>query len=181
MRWSRRLGVWGALAVATVAIAGIAFAQIPDGGVISGCYAKGGALRVIDASSTSCKQGETLLQWNQKGVPGTNGTNGSDGVDGSDGADGADGVSGYTTQHMTFIVEPQSSKMQSLACPRGTRPLGGGGHAGNVFNDKGISNITNAYIAESDITDTGDGWAVTAVNRFTDRAEFSIDVICAAV
>ena len=175
MKWNRRLGVGAALATAGLMVVGISWAQIPAGGVISVCFAKGGTVRVIDASTTSCKKGETLLQWNQQGVPGTNG------ADGAPGADGADGVSGYTTEHMTFTVQPQSSKTQSLQCPAGTRPLGGGGHVGNVFDDKGIGLITNAYIAESDITDDRGGWAVTAVNRFSQLAEFSVDVICAEV
>jgi hypothetical protein len=44
----------------------IAFASIPGAnGVIYGCYSKsGGALRVIDASVTQCKAGETSLNFN---------------------------------------------------------------------------------------------------------------------
>ena len=52
---------------------------------------------------------------------------------------------------------------------------------GNFFDDKGLANISHAYIAETDVNDNGTGWAVTAVNTFTAQAEFSIDVICAAV
>ena len=45
---------WVAGAIATVALAGTAYAAIPGGdGTVHGCYAKsGGSLRVIDAPST---------------------------------------------------------------------------------------------------------------------------------
>ena len=55
------------IAAAAVALAvGAVYATIPDaGGVIHGCYAKsGGAIRVIDDEVTTCKQGETQLDWN---------------------------------------------------------------------------------------------------------------------
>jgi hypothetical protein len=47
-------------------------ASIPDAkGVIHGCYMKsGGALSVVDPSVTTCKPGQTSLNWNQRGVTG---------------------------------------------------------------------------------------------------------------
>jgi hypothetical protein len=178
----QRLGLGAAITVAALSVAGIAYAQIPSGGVISGCYtSSGGTLRVIDPSTTKCRTGETSLQWNQQGVPGKDGTNGIDGKDGAPGTNGTNGVSGYTTQHHTFILDPNTSKMDQILCPTGTRPLGGGGHLGNVFSDKGINYVTYDYLVESDINDTKDGWAITVVNKFSQPAEFSTDVICAAV
>jgi hypothetical protein len=176
MQKSKKLALGAVLATATVIGAGVAYAQIPSGGVITGCYSKlGGALRVVDAATTSCRSWETTLTWNQQGQPGPAGK------DGTNGTNGTNGVSGYTRQHETFVLDPQTSKMVELLCPSGTKPIGGGGHDGNVFNDKGIGFVSHAYIAESDINDSATGWAVTAVNNFTQPAEFSIDVICAAV
>ena len=44
---------------------------IPTGNVLTGCYTKsGGALRVIDATVTTCKASETRLDWNVQGPKG---------------------------------------------------------------------------------------------------------------
>jgi hypothetical protein len=64
----------GALGVA------VAGAAIPDeAGVVHACYAKGGALRVIDASAGSCGSKETPLDWNVQGPPGPAGPPGPKG------------------------------------------------------------------------------------------------------
>jgi hypothetical protein len=75
-------------AVAALALGGAAYAAIPGSdGVVHGCYAKsGGALRVIDASVTNCKSGETSLNWNQKGSTGAQGPAGPQGPKGDPGA-----------------------------------------------------------------------------------------------
>jgi hypothetical protein len=81
MRMNRRLML--SIAVALVAaVAGVAYAAIPGtDGVISGCYAKGGDLRVIDAEAGSyCKSGETALSWNQIGQQGPIGPKGDPGL-----------------------------------------------------------------------------------------------------
>lgn len=82
----RNAFVLGVLALA----AGIAYASIPDSsGTIYACYTKsGGALRVIDASVTNCKQGEQLLSWNVQGVPGPQGPQGPQGPPGPQGEPG---------------------------------------------------------------------------------------------
>ena len=178
MSWSRRTMVTAAAVGAVVLGASVAVASVPSAnGTISGCRTVAtGALRVIDTDAgQQCRTGERLLTWNQQGPAGTNGTNGTNGTSGTN------GVSGYVRMHSTFVIAANSSHTEELLCPTGTRPLGGGGHAGNVFDDKGLANISHAYIAESDVNDGGNGWAVTAVNTFSDQAEFSIDVICAAV
>jgi hypothetical protein len=62
-----------------LAVGGIAYATIPDSvGVIHSCFARsGGTLRVIDASVTNCKAGETALDWNMKGAAGPKGDPGA--------------------------------------------------------------------------------------------------------
>lgn len=80
----------------TVAIAGTAvvYATIPSNNVISGCYTKsGGALRVVDPSTTNCKTGETSIAWN---VQGPIGLTGPQGVQGPQGATGLQGIQGLT-------------------------------------------------------------------------------------
>src|SRR3954447_26446105 len=71
MKQRKHLWVSGGLVLALLA-AGGAYATIPSSdGSIHGCYAKsGGALRVVDASVTGCKSGETSLNWNAAGAPG---------------------------------------------------------------------------------------------------------------
>jgi len=71
-----------ALVVVAVGVVagGIAYAAIPNGNVIQGCYAKDGQLSVIGTNPTvhggKCGRGETALDWNQAGTPGTPGTPG---------------------------------------------------------------------------------------------------------
>ncbi len=61
----------------TVLTGGTAYATIPSGNVLSACYFKsGGRVRVIDASVTGCKSGETSLAWNVQGPAGADGPQG---------------------------------------------------------------------------------------------------------
>ena len=56
------------LSTAALVAGGVAMAQasIPwTDGVITICYDKNGAMRVIDAAKTSCGKSETTLSWNQ--------------------------------------------------------------------------------------------------------------------
>jgi hypothetical protein len=55
--------------VAGLVAAGIAYASIPDSnGVLHGCYAKSGNLRVIDTDlGAVCKKKETAVSWNTLG------------------------------------------------------------------------------------------------------------------
>lgn len=84
-----------ALAIATVALAGVAVAAIPDGnGVIHGCRkVDGGALRVV-ARASACKASEKSLDWNQRGPAGPAGPAGAEGPAGPKGATGAQGPQG---------------------------------------------------------------------------------------
>lgn len=92
-----------ALAVALATVGSVAYATIPDGNTIHGCYERvNGQLRVIDVSD-DCRRSELAISWNQQGPKGdrglqgeagADGLNGRDGVDGQDGPDGRDGVDG---------------------------------------------------------------------------------------
>lgn len=86
------------IAVAAIAVGGgVAWATIPNGGVINACYAKsGGSLRVIDASVTNCKSGETALSWSEQGQPGPQGPAGPTGPAGPAGPAGPQGDTGAT-------------------------------------------------------------------------------------
>jgi len=90
------------VAITTALVAGaaltgvVAYAQIPDSsGVIHSCYTKStGGIRIIDASVTSCKSGETALNWSQTGPQGPKGDPGAAGPAGPKGDTGATGATG---------------------------------------------------------------------------------------
>jgi hypothetical protein len=75
------LKVW-AVVLAVALVGGFALADIPNSGIIHGCYkVTGGALRVIDTSSGQrCTSKERALPWNQQGPAGTNGADGTNGT-----------------------------------------------------------------------------------------------------
>jgi hypothetical protein len=81
---------------ALLVVAGVAYATIPDSsGAIHGCYARsGGSLRVIDATVTNCKSGETSLDWNVQGQQGSQGPSGPVGPAGPQGPQGPIGSQG---------------------------------------------------------------------------------------
>ncbi|HEX8083683.1 MAG TPA: hypothetical protein VF529_05280 [Solirubrobacteraceae bacterium] len=86
--------VLAAVAVAATA-AGLAVGAVPDSqGRFVGCYAnKGGKLRIL-VKGNRCRRGETLIRWNQRGVPGADGAAGAPGPAGPPGAPGAPGAPG---------------------------------------------------------------------------------------
>jgi hypothetical protein len=64
-------------------------------GAIHGRYARSfGSLRVIDASVTNCKAGETSLDWNVQGQQGPQGSQGPNGPAGPGGPQGPQGPTG---------------------------------------------------------------------------------------
>lgn len=73
-------------------------ASIPAGtGVIYGCYNNtNGSARIIDNTTTSCKNGETTIQWNQTGPAGPQGPTGPTGPQGATGPQGVPGPQGAT-------------------------------------------------------------------------------------
>ena len=126
----RRLGLIGLVVGVGVAVAGIAYASIPDSsGLIHGCFQKNnGNLRVVDSSGKGCGTSEKSLNWSQTGPSGTNGTNGTN------------GVSGYElVQHDELYQAPFGSDpvaVQSVAqCPSGKFATGGGGEVGFFLSD----------------------------------------------
>lgn len=88
------LAVGGAL----FGVAAAVQADIPDSGVIHGCYPKNaGTLRVIDTSTgTGCRSSEKALNWNQTGPTGARGATGPTGPRGTTGTKGVAGPKGST-------------------------------------------------------------------------------------
>ena len=113
-------------------VAGVAYATIPNSGVINGCYTKsGGTLRVIDASVTNCTKTETALAWNVQGAQGIQGTQGIQGAQGIQGTQGPAGVSGWQLVSVQVTVDQDDDALFSelvnpLTCPAGKKVLGGG-------------------------------------------------------
>ena len=98
-RFSKRAARLIGLVAGLLGLAGgVAFATIPGSdGVIHACYSKsGGALRVVDASVTGCKSGETSLDWNMRGPAGPQGVAGAAGPAGQPGPMGPAGPKGDT-------------------------------------------------------------------------------------
>lgn len=95
-----------AVAAAIGMVGSVAYAAIPNGTTIHGCYKKAnGQLRVTEVSE-DCGPSELAISWNQqgpkgdkgvkgdRGLQGLQGQSGADGADGRDGVDGTDGVDG---------------------------------------------------------------------------------------
>jgi hypothetical protein len=148
------LGALTAGVAVLVAGGGAALATIPgDGGVVSGCYAKStGALRVIDDSTTQCKDGEMALTWNQTGPQGTKGDPGPQGPRGDQGAQGPQGLQGdmgptglqgppgpqgpqgpitapgyeYASANTGYVGTPLTYVEASATCPAGKKVISGG-------------------------------------------------------
>jgi hypothetical protein len=119
-----------AIAIASLAVGGVAYATIPSNGVISACYMKsGGNLRVIDGTTGSCSSKETSLNWNVAGVQGPAGPAGATGATGATGAAGPAGISGYelVTESSTYVSPFEPDRLDVRAhCPAGKKFLGGG-------------------------------------------------------
>ena len=131
-RLAKRLPLFvGALLAVTGAVAGIAYATIPSGGVISGCYQKSnGTLRVIGTNPTvgkgACSSGEQPLNWNQIGLTGATGPTGATGDAGPTGATGATGPVD-TTQILSLhvSVNPHGTSVAIADCPTGMLAVSG--------------------------------------------------------
>jgi hypothetical protein len=100
-------------AATALLVAGIAYAVIPDAnGVIHGCYAKDGSLRVSDSG---CKKSETALDWNQSGPTGAAGPPGPPGSGVSGTGEVFAGHSAAAPQ--VFDHSPTDSELQPLLNP----------------------------------------------------------------
>lgn len=110
----------------------VAWASIPDGNTIHGCYKNDtGVVRVIDPSAgDACKtKSETALDWAQAGQQGIQGVQGQRGQQGATGTAGTDGVSGYQIESATGTTAFDSSFQTNVAtlnaaCPDGTVSTG---------------------------------------------------------
>src|SRR5262249_26896895 len=130
-RWLAALVVVGA----TFGIASAVQADIPDSGVIHGCYGKSGTpqrgqLRVRDASrGEQCRFYENQLDWSQTGPTGATGATGATGPTGATGATGATGPTGAT------------------GLPAGPTTLISNGFADSVPVSPGVTLITHTVTA----------------------------------
>jgi hypothetical protein len=110
----------------------VAWAAIPDGNTIHGCYKNDtGVLRVIDTSAgASCNpKSETALDWSQTGADGVPGIQGTQGPQGATGTTGTDGVSNYQIKSATATTAYDSFAQTNVAtvnaaCPDGTVATG---------------------------------------------------------
>ena len=139
------VAVVGAVTIATA----VAYAAIPSANSISGCYnVTNGNLRVVD-DSTTCREHERSLVWNQTGptgptgptgATGDTGAQGAQGVQGPQGTQGPEGASGPVgatgvTGYEIVVGPPARNNAVTVAyadCPAGKKVLGGGfNHVGN--------------------------------------------------
>jgi hypothetical protein len=187
----RRLSRGGRLLLALVvggAVFGIATAvqaDIPDAGVIHGCYGKPGTtykgqLRVRDFDQgEQCRLHENPLDWNQTGPTGPAG------VTGPTGPTGPAGVLG--TQEWGFPNYLNCSggcaagtTLQAIGtCPiAGTKLLSGGGHALNYL----ASNFDPRFVLVEDMPlyGTGNEWTTRAILTTSATGIFEVDtfIIC---
>lgn len=119
------------LVAGVASLGSLALASIPGpGGVISACYGRAaGSLRVIDASTDTCRPSEVALDWNREGVagaPGATGPAGPAGPTGATGLAGADGVSGYQIVGAFTARDTESPKQLDVSCPAGKKAVGSG-------------------------------------------------------
>jgi hypothetical protein len=190
-----RLTIAFAAVICALGAAAAVRASIPDGsGAIHGCYSKSappggqpGALRVVDtALGQSCTLSESAVTWSQTGPQGPQGPPGQQGPQGSPGAQGptgAAGVSGYQVVKTTDGFSAASSLIgDSVTCPSGTRPLGGGGSVdgGSGTGPSGWAIWLDA--PEDDLFPGTQGWAVEAERLSGSTAgRLTVYAVCASV
>jgi hypothetical protein len=172
---------WLLSTIAVAAFAGTAYATILGGdGVIRGCYAKsGGTLRVIDASVTDCKAGETALSWSQQGQPGPKGDPGQPGGPGPQGEQGEPGVAGGLAGYEIVVAQTEfsgdDSKFQRANCPAGKLAVGGGAFLQGEFSGVALDH--------SEPRSDGLGWDAQAheivLRGDTSTWRLGVRVICA--
>jgi hypothetical protein len=122
-----RIAVLATAAVAGLGLAaGIAYATIPDSGVIHGCYQKNdGQLRVIDTQAgAGCRASEQPLDWNEAGAPGPAGPPGPQGPKGDPGA--TPSLSTYDVDSGYVGVSPGEELDVGVQCDPGDLSVGGG-------------------------------------------------------
>lgn len=123
----RRILVALIVAGAAFGIATAVQADIPDNGLIHGCYqfnapnTSRGVLRVIDTSKReSCRFNELALNWNQRGITGATGPTGPVGATGPTGSRGPTGpgrVDSIVTK--TWVLDTSDDALV-VDCPADT-------------------------------------------------------------
>ncbi|HXK13713.1 MAG TPA: hypothetical protein VNH45_04185 [Gaiellaceae bacterium] len=200
--------VAGALLVVGVSAA---FATIPNNGVINACYARsGGSLRVIDASVTNCKSGETALAWDEHGAvgpvgpqgpagpagpagpPGPAGPAGADGKDGATGPAGPagpqgatgpagpSGLAGYEIVTTSVPANGTALVQGSANCPSGKIVLGGGVSTFGTINSGGSADGTGPHVFQSN-PNGQTGWAAAVIASQAYVGLFGIEVYAVCV
>src|SRR5262249_48921868 len=158
-------------------------ADIPDSGVIHGCYQKNGQLRVIDTSKGgTCLPSENSLSWNQtgptgaKGATGSRGPSGPAGPTGATGPTGPNGVSGYEVVSKFVIGSAQEVDGEAL-CPSGKVAVGGGASVSGLINttNNGQDGLGPDLIA-SDIDTVNNGWAASAFAAASYAGQFDLPI-----
>jgi uncharacterized repeat protein (TIGR02543 family) len=146
----------GAFAAGIALTGGVAYAAIPSGGVISGCYNQtNGNMRLLVSSSGSCRPDETSIQWNQtgpagqQGIPGPAGPQGLPGPVGLSGAQGSKGDTGAKGD--TGLVGPSGpAGVRGAEGPVGpTGPAGPPGPSGPQ-GDQGAAGPAGSSLASLD-------------------------------
>ena len=176
----RPLMVVAIVVVLGVAASGIAYATIPNGGVINACYTRsGGSLRVVDETTTKCKSGETSLAWNVAGPQGTQGLQGPQGSQGPQGVPGPAGVSGWQIVSRAVTVASDDyvafgELLNVLACPSGKKAVGGG-----VVSDS--STTQGPRVVYSGPSADGTHWLARVNNTSAFEVVITGSVICASV
>jgi Collagen triple helix repeat (20 copies) len=105
---------------------GVALPFSGDGNTINGCYANGGALKVLTPAEPACPTGYQAIHWNVTGPAGPQGDPGAQGQTGQTGTTGPAGPAGP--------AGPQG--------PAG--PAGSGGSAAHAYVDHGVLDATRS-------------------------------------
>src|SRR5947209_4476772 len=116
----RILGLFGLTSLLVVVVAGaVAFADIPDSGVVHACYDRdSGRVRVVD--NTGCGANERKISWSARGP---------EGPPGPQGPRGPAGMSGFevVTARMPLSGFNSDNQKQATAlCPAAKRVVGTG-------------------------------------------------------
>ena len=187
----RVLGALGLTTVLVVVVAGtVAFADIPDSGVVHACYDRdSGRVRIVD--KTGCADHERKITWNARGPEGPRGEAGpagprgerglagpagAAGPAGPQGARGPAGISGFevvTGRTPNAGFNADNTKQATALCPAGKRVVGtgadietdGGDVGGRVALER-ISPVSDreARAVAGEVANAGNlRWAVVVV------------------
>jgi hypothetical protein len=123
------LGIVLALAAAGAGVsaavaAGVTLPFSGDGNTINGCYANGGALKVLTPSQPTCPDGFMPIDWNVTGPQGPAGPQGPKGDKGDTG--GVPTLTTYAVSASNVNVTPQAEVDEIVSCNNSDIATGGG-------------------------------------------------------